>query len=220
MDNETEIKPVDLNRRRLTKTGLATPIVLATLASKNALANPAYRCTISGQLSNNYSPVPTDGTNRDSNASCALGSSVATLRTGSGWGSVNKNALFNTIFTDVYYKGGAGRLRSKPSGALGGAVAATFNDVMTIDLNNATSPPHDIALGRVAIAAYVGFIAQGANYPLTLAQIQGMFDYAFRTVDYPYPGPSVSPTKANLSRQEVFDYFTFLTGGAQPTITA
>lgn len=218
MNNETEIKPVDLNRRRLAKTGLATPIVLATLASKNALANPAYRCTISGQLSNNYSPVPTDGTNRSDNASCALGPSVDTLRTGSGWGNVNKDADFSSVFNiNPYYSRNQNGLLRKA----GGAQVASLNHVMTIDnwvTNN--NAPHDVPLARAAIAAYVGFVALGADYPLTLLQIQQMFDYAFRNVNYPYPGPSTSPTKANLNRQEVFDYFTFLTGGAAPTITA
>lgn len=214
MNNETDNKPVDLNRRRLAKTGLATPIVLASLVSKNALANPAYRCTISGQLSNNYSPVPNDGTDRSSSASCALGSSVSTLQSGAGWGDVNKDANFNTIFTNVYFKGGKGNLRS-----IGGGSAATFNDVITINTVNPTYPPHDVELGRAAIAAYVGWVAQGANYPLTLAQIQQMFDYAFRNVNYPFPGPGVTPTKANLDRNEVFAYFTFLSGGAKPTIT-
>lgn len=211
MNNEIEKKSVDLSRRRLTKSGLAAPIVLATLASKNALASPAYRCTISGQLSGNTSAP------HDPNASCDLGPSVSDLRTNSGWGSVNKDAAFSTVFTinQYYSKNSNGLLRKA-----GGASVASLNDVMTIDqwvTNN--NRPHDVPLARVAIAAYVGFIAQGANYPLTLLQIQQMFDYAFRSVDYPYPGPSSTPTKANLNRQEVFDYFTFLTGGAQPTIT-
>ncbi len=215
MNNETENKPVDLNRRRLTKTGLATPIVLATLASKNALANPAYRCTISGQLSNNYSPVPTDGTDRSETAPCALGPTVSTLQGGSGWGNVNKDAEFRTIFKDVYWVNNATPPKLRRAG---GVRAASFNEVMTlVPLANANAP-HDVALGRAAIAAYVGLQTSGIAFPLTLVQIQGMFDYAFRNVDYPFPGPSVSPTKANLSRQEVFDYFSFLAGGADPTI--
>ena len=47
--------PVDATRRRLTQAGLAAPVVLATLASKNALASAPYNCTISGQLSGNTS---------------------------------------------------------------------------------------------------------------------------------------------------------------------
>ena len=218
MSNETGTKPVDLSRRRLAKSGLAAPIVLATLASKNALASPAYRCTISGQLSGNTSAP------RDPNASCDLGPSVADLRADSGWGDVNKDAEFRTIFTDVYWKGTGGNLRSTPvpppTPPVPGTtpIPATFNDVMTIDGVNTSHPPLHMTLGRVAIAAYVGYIAKGADYPLSLDQIKGMFDYAFRGVDYPFPGPSETPTKANLNRQEVVSYFTFLTGGAEPII--
>jgi hypothetical protein len=213
MNNETEHKPVDLNRRRLAKTGLATPIILATLASKNALANPAYRCTISGQLSNNYSPVPADGTDRTSTSSCDLGPSVAELKANMGWPSeALKSTKFNTVFSDVYYKGNNGRLRS-----IGGGVAATFFEVMTIDSVNANNPPPDLPLGRAAVAAYVGWLTKGADYPLTKAQIQGMFAKAILGQTFDYPG--TGSTKANLNRQEIFDYFTFLTGGAAPSIT-
>lgn len=47
---------VDENRRRLTKGCIAAPVVLATLASKNALASSSsHNCTISGKLSGNTS---------------------------------------------------------------------------------------------------------------------------------------------------------------------
>ncbi len=56
--NESHTSPPAVNetRRQLTKTALATPVVLATLSSRNALAtNVPYKCTISGKLSNNTS---------------------------------------------------------------------------------------------------------------------------------------------------------------------
>lgn len=43
-------------RRRLAKGAMAVPAVLATIASKNALASPIYACTVSGALSGNMSP--------------------------------------------------------------------------------------------------------------------------------------------------------------------
>lgn len=214
MTNETESKHIDLTRRRLTVGGLATPVVLSTLASKNALADAAYRCTISGKLSGGSTHSTTD--------SCDYGSTVADLRAGTGWGTVNKDAEFRTIFKDVYWKGTGGRLRKTPvplpNPIIPGTtpVPATFNDVITIDLNHATSPPHDVVLGRAAIAAYVGYVGNWPNYPLTLEQIQQMFDYAYRNVIYPYPGPSISPTVANLDRNEIYGYFTYLTTGGPP----
>jgi len=47
--------PVDATRRRLSQASLVAPIVLATLASKNALGAAPHNCTISGKLSGNLS---------------------------------------------------------------------------------------------------------------------------------------------------------------------
>jgi hypothetical protein len=54
-EQQSKQPSVDATRRRLTQAGLAAPVVLATLASKNALAAAPYSCTISGQLSGNAS---------------------------------------------------------------------------------------------------------------------------------------------------------------------
>jgi hypothetical protein len=54
-ERQTTPPTVNTARRRLAKGGLAAPVVLATLASKNALAAAPYNCTISGQLSGNTS---------------------------------------------------------------------------------------------------------------------------------------------------------------------
>ncbi len=45
----------DALRRKLVKSGLATPVVLATLASQPVLGASTHNCTISGQLSGNVS---------------------------------------------------------------------------------------------------------------------------------------------------------------------
>ena len=47
--------PLNEQRRRLTKGGLAAPIVLGTLLSRPVLGAAPYNCTISGQLSGNTS---------------------------------------------------------------------------------------------------------------------------------------------------------------------
>lgn len=210
MSHETKNTPVDLSRRRLAKGGLAAPIVLATLASKNALAAP-YHCTISGQLSGNVSP------RGDAGESCDLGPSVSELTdvNSTAWGTVNKTALFKDIFngshSDVYYVGSGGRLRSKTTAS--GAHAASLFEVMTITLTNSSNPPPDLVLGRAAIAAYVGWALAAPNYPLSDQDIKTMFDHAIQPVDYPYPS---SLGTVNLSRDEVVQYFSFLSGGPAP----
>ena len=61
-EQQTSQPLADPTRRRLAQAGLAAPVVLATLASKNALAATPYNCTVSGMLSGNTSshgaPVP------------------------------------------------------------------------------------------------------------------------------------------------------------------
>jgi hypothetical protein len=54
---------INTARRRLTRAALAGPVVLGTLASKQALANSTipYQCTISGQISGTASARPGDG---------------------------------------------------------------------------------------------------------------------------------------------------------------
>lgn len=74
MTQETTDKNVDQTRRRLTQGGLATPVVLASLLSKDALAtNVAYRCSVSGKLSNNTSAKGPNKSKTD--ADCKLGKS-------------------------------------------------------------------------------------------------------------------------------------------------
>lgn len=51
-------KPVNASRRKLTSAVLAGPVVLGTLASKQALGGVPYHCTISGQISNTDSVRP------------------------------------------------------------------------------------------------------------------------------------------------------------------
>ena len=61
MNESTESKAQDANpqvneqRRRLTRGGLAAPVVLGTLLSRPVLGAAPYNCTISGQLSGNTS---------------------------------------------------------------------------------------------------------------------------------------------------------------------
>lgn len=214
MTNETENNAVDLGRRRLAKCGLAAPVVLATLASKNALADPSYRCTISGQLSGNYSPVPTDGTNRQSTASCDLGSDVAELKANIGWGSVVKTTSFKDVFSllnsNVYFVS-AGKLVNN---TVSGATPATLDQVLKLSVNSMTPPP-DIVLGRAAITAYVASVNASPNYPLLSVQVKEMFDFAIRGLNYEYPGGMGT---VYLNRTEIVQYFRFLIGGVPPTI--
>jgi hypothetical protein len=64
----TPVESVNTSRRKLTAAALAGPVVLGSLASKRVLADGlAYKCTVSGQVSNTASPRAGETT------SCVLG---------------------------------------------------------------------------------------------------------------------------------------------------
>ena len=245
MNDQTPNKPVNLARRRLTQGGMASPIILATLASKNALAAPAYRATISGQLSGNYSPVPRQG---QDNVVQTYAPTIADLQSNGGnnshWGAVNRDASFVSIFqraggttySVVHVQEdknptlpiGAGNSRKdwendakkKVSTYIAGnpGKPASFIEVMTLPISP-TNPPAgdpDLTLGRMAIAMYVGYVKHGADFPLTLPQIREMFESAVRNVNYYYPN-TAAPI-AQLSREEVVSYWNFLSTGVPPTL--
>jgi len=93
MINETPREPVNINRRRLAKGGLAAPIVLATLASKHALADPLYACTVSGKLSNNTSPHgPNPG---------GVTSTCDTGNTAAEWGAISSGTQWPSQLQDI-----------------------------------------------------------------------------------------------------------------------
>lgn len=204
MNNESESKPVDLNRRRLAKTGLATPIVLATLASKNALANPAYRCTISGQLSNNFSPAG-HGSKTDD---CLFSLTPDTLKgTSSNWSSLNKAAIFNSYFGKNHFYvlniGGVDKLVTAS-----GNPAATLDQVINLAPDfTGISATERLALGRWCIVGIVNAFTHGLSYPLNEATIKKMYkDASNNGTNY------LHGTDIYMNRVELVSYFRFLGG--------
>ena len=89
-DHQAPPAEVNETRRRLTQGGLATPLVLATLASRNALAGGSsstpYKCTISGKLSGNTSQP---GTTKSCNQ---LGGSCSYWNGTNSWGSFKQGS--------------------------------------------------------------------------------------------------------------------------------
>lgn len=212
MKNETENKPVDLSRRRLAKSGLAAPVVLASLASKNALASVPYRCTISGKLSGGSTHSATEGT-------CDFGS------TPSEWAQTNRSSWPTALkslsgnvksFSEVFSYNGFYKLQKQPSGYLGpnvyvpaslGAVAGK-----TGITDGSGTPFADATLldfAADAVATIANYWKKAPDFPLTNSQIVAMFNTTYSNITtYPY-----SPT-VDMDRAAVQAYFKFLYNGA------
>jgi hypothetical protein len=224
MINETPRESININRRRLAKGGLAAPIVLATLASKHALADPLYACTVSGKLSNNTSP---HGPNPDGNNTCDTGETADT------WGSTDKT-VWPSELQDV-----SGNVKS-------------FKDVFGLDLffsdtNTPKTPARlDQVCKRIGLYRNNGGIWQSDNKRLVFAAeaaaLLANFYKSTSWQDFPVAG-SDSPTmiiemftaananannfytytkngsNAKLHRDELIAYFQCLNGSGSCDFT-
>lgn len=173
MHNKTTNEPIDLSRRRLAKTGLAAPIVLATLASKNALAAP-YSCTVSGKLSG--------GSTHTAAPSCKLGQSAATL----AGGLTNDTTTFLSAFgLDLYYYKG-GTTPKIGNSTVPGSSPATLYQILTVssEPNILTRKPTDLPFAKMAVMLYLNAPVSGDIYPLTKAQVVAMFTAAIQGNNY------------------------------------
>ena len=148
-------KPVNASRRKLTGAVLAGPVVLGTLASKQALGGVPYHCTISGQISGTASVRPGTTTLCDT-----LGRSPGFWK--NHWtcwdldGVVGSTTVegpfrpFNAIFT-------------------GSSITDRMGDI----LENCPQP--NKPLERAAIASYLNAKHFPNSYPLTTAQVLAMY---------------------------------------------
>lgn len=191
--------PVNETRRRLTQGGLATPVVLATLASTNALAgSTSYHCTISGKLSNNAS-------HPGAKSCSSMGKSCDQWK-GSTWqvhkkGNCSKNGG-DYVYKDPYNKSDLSQMgkcmkdvqsssghkikefycRKKVNGAWKAAkwdnspecVHLTLLEVAYLDSNSANV--FDVAYAKEACAAILNAFECAPNFPLTPEQCIDMFN--------------------------------------------
>jgi len=152
--DQDSLPQIDEQRRRLSKGGLAAPIVLGTLLSRPVLGAAPYNCTISGQLSGNTSshgePVPCNTLGK----SPGYWGNRAEVKS---WGPCERDAKFNTVFANAYP--GKTLLQVIQSG--GGMDA----------------PPYP-ALGRAAVASWLNAYHM-PDFPLTQPQVVAMFNAVY-----------------------------------------
>ncbi len=192
----------DFARRRLTRGGLALPVVLATLASKPVLGAPPYNCTISGQLSGNTS------THHQQETCSALGRSPGYWKTHPrAWPRIDPNAPFNSVFADAYWwiSQNANAVELCPPQYLNCAPDPTLLQVLTTTAGMRPNLNYP-ALARSAVASLLNSYEFAPNYPLTPNQVVAMFNAVYLGGTYP-----VSPT-VSWNADQVHTYFESLYG--------
>lgn len=188
----TDQAPSNAARRRLTRGGLALPVVLASVVSRNAFAATPYSCSISGQLSGNMSVL---GPDKGSNQSCSMraGRSELTSRL------QRDETSFSSVFGEKYFANGnnavANKLSSERFKGSGKGDAdkadkrasqdATLFQVLKLNDFVSGAKPKDPEFAKMAVVAYTNATAGPSDlYPLTKQQVVAMFKAAVNNRDY------------------------------------
>jgi hypothetical protein len=193
-EQQSKQPSVDATRRRLTQAGLAAPVVLATLASKNALAAAPYNCTISGMLSGNTSSHGKD-------QPCAIGRSPGYWKhpgppVGHAWCCWNPDQVFGgsaydgaTLPDTFYWAPRPGHADQKVWVAPGsfGATQATLVQVLDASFTNGGSgndgKPY-AALARAVIATVQNFCVNGTDYAIRASEAIQMYISVYTSGHY------------------------------------
>ncbi len=215
-----EVRPqVDEQRRRLTKGGLAAPIVMGTLLSRPVLGAAPHNCTISGQLSGNASP-------RGTPVNCkTLGRSPEYWKTHQTWpapfawgapapGECPGQNTTGTLFNGFTINGATLEIAFKcKDGAVLDPMASNFNTVTSaatmLQVLNTGGGLNDTtiaALGRATVASLLNSVFYAPNYPLTPEKVIAMFNAVYKGGSY-----YVNPTTP-WNRDQVKAYFESLYG--------
>ncbi|MBI1283120.1 MAG: hypothetical protein GC183_02135 [Thiobacillus sp.] len=198
--NDQDTRPlIDKQRRRLSKVGLAAPVVLGTLLSRPVLGAAPYNCTISGQMSGNVS-------SHGEPVSCAtLGLSPGYWKEHPNlWSPFLSTGLFKSVFANAY----AFKIRNPtttdiaPAGTNGWTPDPTLLHVLQSrgGLRPNLNYP---SLGRAAVASWLNAYHR-PNYPLTQAEVIAMFNAVYNGGNY-YVNASV-----HWDASQVMTYFESL----------
>ena len=196
-EKQTAQPLADPTRRKLTQAGLAAPVVLATLASKNALAATPYNCTVSGQLSGNTSShgQPVSCTSLGVSPGCWKSPHVcgtASSYSDTRWPSPYKPTTpFTTAFS------------SYPTG---------FNTKTMLDALR-TRGGGNIAFARAAVASLLNSLRFAPDYPLSPQQVKALFNATCNggTITLSTVFPGITGTTA-WGMDDVMRYFESLYG--------
>lgn len=187
---------VDEQRRRLTRGGLAAPIVMGTLLSRPVLGAAPYHCTISGKLSGNVSP-------RGTPVDCkTLGRSPGYWKQERHnsqwpapllvWGAPGKKACpdistTGTIFNGFTINGAtlADAFRCKDGAVYGyrdpnfGSATSDATMLQILNAGGGLTSTNINALGRATVASLLNAIVFAPDYPLTPERVILMFNAVY-----------------------------------------
>ena len=183
-------KPVNEQRRRLAKSGLAAPIVIGTLLSRPVLGAAPHKCTISGQLSGN---VSTHGTTVLCSSLGQTPAHYAGIAPAS-WPNATTDflnssnaprAFVNTPFSrpqkfaDAFERYNTANTNTGVANVLdvlqGDWDLNNTNRTLRVRLTGGFDTANGIALGMEAVAAYMN-AADQTKYPITQQDVVAMFN--------------------------------------------
>lgn len=216
---------VNEQRRRLTKGGLAAPVVIGTLLSRPVLGAAPHNCTISGQLSGNVST-------HVQGVCSTLGLSPATYAAmnPTSWPNAALDFLDNQnnpVLFRLAPKGQAVKFANAFQNKLTNGQNTTYADSSVRDVlkgvpvNNGGNPINNavlevksgfdttngVALGQEAIAAYMNAVhgTNGyPNFPVSGPQVVAMFNAVIVS------GGRYDPMGVNWGITDVTNYFKSL----------
>ena len=194
-DGASGEKLSNASRRRFARAGIASPVVLASLASKPVLGAVPKHCTVSGKISGNVSQQ-TGGTE-----SCVIGQSRAAWLSNPTWPTITKGNLpgptcafaagesagtpFNGFGTALASGGlaqkmffAAGADGCKVSTAIG--TPASFYQVLA-----EAAPDTPTLLAQAVTVSLLNYYELGINYPVTGKTIVDMFNATVNGGTYP-----------------------------------
>ena len=173
-------------RRRLTKGGLAAPVVLASLASKPVLADfnfgVPWICTLSGQLSGNMSGHENESCTQGSTTTIGLQADYPDP----GQGASTIKALFTPALTEdlLFYSGSSDALSLDSQ-----YPAATVNQALTKGtLDTETS----YAQKALVILLNAKNHTDTSRYPLTQGQAINLFVAACKRQNFVDTNPNIN----------------------------
>lgn len=211
---------INEQRRRLTKGGLAAPIVIGTLLSRPVLGAAPHNCTISGQMSGNMS-THEQGDCRLLGRSPSYYAGIAP----SSWPNASADFLNNgnirnfqntpfsqtTKFANAFERYNTANQNTANANVLdvlqGDWDLNNNNRTLRVRLNQNFDTANGIALGKEAVAAYMNAVdgTNGyPNFPISGLQVVAMFNAVIVL------GGKYDPTGVNWGITDVTNYFASL----------